>query len=125
MSRPPLVVMSVVGMVVKPSRLKLTNLTPGSLETKVSVEGLKPGWARKSWAPVSNAPLALMSEKTNQPVFQFAPVVRQLGVEVLALLEGHTVTVDPSLTASERAYCKSPRSRLTSADTRLEFVTYL
>src|SRR2546430_13075204 len=69
------------------------------------------------FSPTSTVAFAFGSENTIQPFAQGVPPV-----QAMPSAETQVVTVWPSLIASERAYCRSPRSPLTSADMRYELV---
>src|SRR5882762_1960586 len=102
----------------KPSRLYVIAVT-ALLALKVS--GIRPVNAlctRSTVSPASTVPMLFGSENTIQPLAQAVPPVQPV-----PFVETHVVTVWPSLMASERAYCRSPRRPLTSADMRYELVT--
>ena len=105
----------------KPSRLKITVDMP-LLASKVSPSG-NALFTRKTTSGAVNVPVPLTSENTIQPFCQ-AMLPLQVGFAVVEFAEAHTDTVWPSLMASERAYCMSPRSPLTSPEMRLAVVTY-
>src|ERR1700761_8959901 len=77
-------------------------------------------WTRKMVSPTSTTPMLAGSEKTIQPPCQLVELVH-----VAPSPDWHTVTVRPSLMASERANCKSPKSPFNSLAMRLAFVMYL
>src|SRR5450755_3352905 len=78
---------------------------------------------RRMVSPPLTVPSPFTSENTIQPVCQVG-VPLQVGAGAVGFVELQTVTVWPSLIASERAYCMSPRSPFTSLEMRLALVTY-
>jgi hypothetical protein len=96
--------------------LKLTKVT-ASFDTKVSWgTEVNADWTRRMSAAAATVWLLLTSLNTIQPFCHEVPLAHA----VAPVLAGHTVTIWPSLTASERAYCRSPSSALTSLETRFE-----
>src|SRR2546430_13091189 len=101
----------------KPSRLYVIAVT---LLVALKVSGTWPLNApctRSTVSPTSTVAFAFGSENTIQPFAQAVPPL-----QAMPSAETQVVTVWPSLMASERAYCRSPRSPLTSADMRYELV---
>src|SRR5579871_6181177 len=102
----------------KPSRVKVTALTL-LLAEKVSPL-VSAREARRIWSVPSIVPIVPVSVKTSQP-----PAHEELAEQVAPSVLEQTDTVCPSLIASARANCMSPRRPLTSLEMRLAVVTYL
>src|SRR5205823_1925264 len=107
------VVTNPAAVLAKPSRLYVIAVT---LWVALKVSGTWPLNApctRSTVSPASTVAFVFGSENTIQPFAQAVPPVQPT-----PSAETQVVTVWPSLMASERAYCRSPRSPLTSADMR-------
>src|SRR5882762_3377092 len=112
------VVTNPAAVLAKPSRLYVIAVT---LAVALKVSGTLPANApctRSTVSPASTTASPSGSENTIQPLAQAVPPVH-----AVPFVETHVLTLWPSLMASERAYCRSPRRPLTSADMRYELVT--